>query len=327
VNHPGREVPYTRIVEYKHFLNQSSPHTVIYYETSTDAGDPYYPVPTASNRELYAKYQRMASAEAGVSFVGRLANYKYFDMDTSILNALQLFDLEHETRHLDIIINQCREDLSWLTHWIHVLNPSRVFVYQKCNGTLHVDDPRIHVVRLPNRGREGHTWLYHLLTTVHFARENLFLQGGVEVSLVRVQARLQLSPRSRDRIDFFECGWLRLFEYRRCYDRMPLCYNAAMDMQISTQWMHKIFEDVHVNSSEVTFSTMRCSLRGEMLVTGVDIQRMLSRIGRDKLQSYLRETVEGEVTGTEGAFDAPDMTYALERMWATIFSNEFKQYN
>lgn len=108
---------------------------------------------------------------------------------------------------------------------------------------------------------------------------------------------------------------------------MPLCYNAAMDMQISTQWMHKIFEDVHVNSSEVTFSTMRCSLRGEMLVTGVDIQRMLSRIGRDKLQSYLRETVEGEVTGTEGAFDAPDMTYALERMWATIFSNEFKQYN
>jgi hypothetical protein len=72
----------------------------------------------------------MANAESGVSFVGRLANYKYFDMDTTILNALELFDREYETRHLDIIINQCREDLSWLAKWIDRLNPSRVFVYQ-----------------------------------------------------------------------------------------------------------------------------------------------------------------------------------------------------
>ena len=327
VNHPGREVPYTRIVEYKHFLNQSSPHTVIYYETSTDEGDPYYPVPTARNRELYARYQRMANTEGGVSFVGRLANYKYFDMDTSILNALELFDREHKTHHLDIIINQCREDLSWLAEWIDRLNPSRVFVYQKCNGTLHIRDPRIHVMALPNRGREGHTWLHHLLTTSDFARENLFLQGAVEVALETVQARLRLSPRSRQRIDFFECGWLRVFEYRPCYNRMPLCYELLTNMQIAAQWMHIIFEEVRVKSSNVTFDKIRCSLRGEMLVTSVDIHAMISRIGRDKLQAYLRETVTGEITGTEGAFDAPDMTYALERMWSTIFSNEFIQYN
>ena len=60
VNHPSPGVAYTRIVEYKHMLNQSSPHTVVFYERSKD-GDgvgslPYYPVPTTENKLLYAKY-------------------------------------------------------------------------------------------------------------------------------------------------------------------------------------------------------------------------------------------------------------------------------
>ena len=92
VNHPSIHVNYTRIVEYKHFLNQSSPHSVIFYEFSKDGGDPYYPVPNPKNKALYAKYQQMAAKEPGVTFVGRLANYKYFNMDESILNALELFD-------------------------------------------------------------------------------------------------------------------------------------------------------------------------------------------------------------------------------------------
>lgn len=328
VNHPGREVPYTRIVEYKHFLNQSSPHTVIYYETSTDGGDPYYPVPTATNRDLYARYQRMANAESGVSFVGRLANYKYFDMDTTILNALELFDREYETRHLDIIINQCREDLSWLAKWIDRLNPSRVFVYQKCNGTLHVRDPRIRIIALPNHGREGHTWLYHLLTTPAFARENLFLQGGVEAPIATVLKRLQQNPMSRKRVHFNDCGeWFGYLRYG-CYDDMPKCYDSLRPMPIAAQWMHTIFEEVHVNSSKVTFDTIRCSIRGEMLVTGVDIDNMLARIGRTRLRSYMNVTFYGESSGLFGkASDAPDITYALERLWSTIFSNDFKQYN
>lgn len=333
VNHPGREVPYTRIVEYKHFLNQSSPHTVIYYETSTDTGDPYYPVPTVMNRELYARYQRMASMEAGVSFVGRLANYKYFDMDTTILNALQLFDHEHKKHYLDIIINQCREDLSWLATWIDRLNPSRVFVYQKCNGTLHVHDTRIRVVSLPNRGREGHTWLYHLLTVTDFARENLFLQGRVEVSISTVLTRLRQSPQSRERVDFWD--FVTLFGMLPRFDKMPYCYDGVRASPFASHWMRKFFEELRVKTSNVTFDSMRCSFRGEMLVTDVDINNMLARIGRDRLLSVMNSTLNGEVTGVfsnwigalDTRFDAPDMTYALERMWSTIFSNEFKQYN
>ena len=82
----------------------------MFKEYSTDEGDPYYPVPNPRNQELYAKYQSLAVKvslgfassnwglrnwsfqEPGVTFVGRLASYKYFNMDQAILNALELFD-------------------------------------------------------------------------------------------------------------------------------------------------------------------------------------------------------------------------------------------
>jgi len=94
VNHPGLIDDYTRIVEYKHFLKQSSPHTVYFIERSKDGGEPYYPIPNQKNKDLYLKYQEMTSKEKNVVFVGRLANYKYFNMDQAILNALEMFDRE-----------------------------------------------------------------------------------------------------------------------------------------------------------------------------------------------------------------------------------------
>ena len=102
VNYPqaedvdGNAVDFTRIVEYKHLLNQTSKHTIYFIERSTDDGEPYYPVPNDVNKELYKKYQEMAEKEEGVTFVGRLANYKYFNMDDAILNALELFDRDTE---------------------------------------------------------------------------------------------------------------------------------------------------------------------------------------------------------------------------------------
>ena len=86
VNYPGPEVNFTRIVEYKHVPNQPEEvlhqkGTVIFKEFSTDFGDPYYPVPNERNRNLYQKYQDLALKEPGVVFVGRLASYKYFNMD------------------------------------------------------------------------------------------------------------------------------------------------------------------------------------------------------------------------------------------------------
>jgi UDP-galactopyranose mutase len=95
VNFPSKDVPFTRSIEYKHFLNQQSPHTVVISETTSSGGDPYYPVPDERNQELYKKYQHLAhTEEAGrrVLFVGRLANYKYFNMDEAIKNSLDTFN-------------------------------------------------------------------------------------------------------------------------------------------------------------------------------------------------------------------------------------------
>jgi len=94
VNYPSKDVPYTRIVEYKHFLNQKSNDTVIVSEKTNDKGEPYYPVPNKQNLELYEKYKILAEKEESknVFFVGRLANYKYFNMDEAILNSLNFFE-------------------------------------------------------------------------------------------------------------------------------------------------------------------------------------------------------------------------------------------
>lgn len=96
VNYPGKEVDFTRIVEYKHFLNQESPHTTIVKEYTKSDGEPYYPVPTQKNMERYEKYKELAKKEKGVHFLGRLATYKYFNMDEAILNALEYFDKHFE---------------------------------------------------------------------------------------------------------------------------------------------------------------------------------------------------------------------------------------
>lgn len=92
VNYPGLEVDFTRIVEYKHFLHQESPHTIIAKEYTTDNGEPYYPVPNEKNMSLYEEYKTLAENETATHFVGRLANYKYFNMDQAIRNALDYFD-------------------------------------------------------------------------------------------------------------------------------------------------------------------------------------------------------------------------------------------
>ncbi len=98
VNYPGTEVPYTRIVEYKHFGNQKSDKTTIVKEFTVDEGDPYYPVPNPRNQEIYNKYKAEADKLVDIYFVGRLANYKYFNMDQAFKNALDLFEsLEGET--------------------------------------------------------------------------------------------------------------------------------------------------------------------------------------------------------------------------------------
>lgn len=91
VNYPGTEVDFTRIIEYKHFGNQKSDKTTIVREFTVDEGEPYYPVPNSRNQEIYNLYKEEADKLTDVYFVGRLANYKYFNMDQAFKNALDLF--------------------------------------------------------------------------------------------------------------------------------------------------------------------------------------------------------------------------------------------
>ena len=93
INYPSLEQSFTRIIEYKHFLNQQIPgKTTIVKEYSTAEGESYYPVPTERNQELYKKYQELSAKEKNVHFVGRLATYKYYNMDAAILAALEVVD-------------------------------------------------------------------------------------------------------------------------------------------------------------------------------------------------------------------------------------------
>jgi len=90
VNYPQDE-DYTRVTEYKHLTGQKHPKTSLTYEYPCDDGDPYYPVPRSENQELYRRYQRLAHATANVWFVGRLATYRYYNMDQVVGQALSTF--------------------------------------------------------------------------------------------------------------------------------------------------------------------------------------------------------------------------------------------
>lgn len=101
VNYPGTEVGFTRIIEYKHFGNQKSEKTTVVKEFTVDEGEPYYPVPNPRNQEVYAYYKTEADKLVDVHFVGRLANYKYFNMDQAFKNALDLFNqLEKDKKNI-----------------------------------------------------------------------------------------------------------------------------------------------------------------------------------------------------------------------------------
>ena len=99
VNYTEREVPYTRVIEHKHFEMfgaevYNCPKTVISKEYSTewkDGMEPYYPVNDKENSELYAQYKNLADQEKDVIFGGRLAEYKYYDMAPIIEKALAMF--------------------------------------------------------------------------------------------------------------------------------------------------------------------------------------------------------------------------------------------
>ncbi|MDP3067573.1 MAG: UDP-galactopyranose mutase, partial [Methylocystis sp.] len=90
VNYPQTEA-YTRVTEYKHLTGQEHAKTSLTYEFPSDEGDPYYPVPRPENAEVYKRYEKLAIAQQNVWFVGRLATYRYYNMDQVVGQALATF--------------------------------------------------------------------------------------------------------------------------------------------------------------------------------------------------------------------------------------------
>lgn len=90
VNYPN-EHPYTRVTEFKYLTGQIHPKTTVVYEYPKSEGDPYYPVPRPENAALYKKYQLLAESLKGVYFTGRLATYRYYNMDQVVAQSLKLF--------------------------------------------------------------------------------------------------------------------------------------------------------------------------------------------------------------------------------------------
>lgn len=90
VNYPNEHL-YTRVTEFKHLTGQEHAKSSLVYEYPMAEGDPYYPVPRPENNELYKKYQALAEERSDVHFVGRLATYKYYNMDQVVAQALSVY--------------------------------------------------------------------------------------------------------------------------------------------------------------------------------------------------------------------------------------------
>ncbi len=90
VNYPNDQA-YTRITEFKYLTGQTHAKTSVVYEYPTAEGDPYYPIPCPEANELYHRYKLLANAERDVHFVGRLATYKYYNMDQVVAQSLTTF--------------------------------------------------------------------------------------------------------------------------------------------------------------------------------------------------------------------------------------------
>ena len=99
VNYPSEEVAYTRITEYKHLTGQVNRKTSITLEYPSAEGAPYYPIPNAEAQALYKRYEALALARPDVDFVGRLATYKYYNMDQVVGQALATWRKSQANTH------------------------------------------------------------------------------------------------------------------------------------------------------------------------------------------------------------------------------------
>lgn len=98
INHVDLSVPFTRSLEHKYLTGQKISGSTLSFEYPSKNGEPLYPVPNKNNHELFGKYKRLADGMKSVLFIGRLAKYKYYNMDQVVDNALKAFEKICEKR-------------------------------------------------------------------------------------------------------------------------------------------------------------------------------------------------------------------------------------
>ena len=173
VNYPGENTKYTRCVEYKHFLNQKSDHTVIVKETTTDKGEPYYPVLNEKNKSLYKIYQELAEKEGeNVHFLGRLASYKYFNMDQAIKNSLDYYK-DHFIKPITLVVSRYNENVEWINEIKDNTLIGKILIFNKGRKKISFSDNKIKVNNVKNIGREGGTYLDYIIDNYGNFPENL----------------------------------------------------------------------------------------------------------------------------------------------------------
>jgi UDP-galactopyranose mutase len=102
INYPNEHL-YTRVTEFKYLTGQEHAKTSIVYEFPKAEGDAYYPVPRKENATIYGKYKALADNTPGIHFVGRLATYKYYNMDQIVAQALTVYAKMVSTRRADAL--------------------------------------------------------------------------------------------------------------------------------------------------------------------------------------------------------------------------------
>ena len=103
VNYPNEQL-YTRVTEFKYLTGQEHKKTSIVYEFPKSEGDAYYPVPRKENAAVYAKYKALVDNTPGIYFVGRLATYKYYNMDQIVAQALTVYAKMMSTKRADALV-------------------------------------------------------------------------------------------------------------------------------------------------------------------------------------------------------------------------------
>lgn len=213
---------------------------------------------------------------------------------------------EQDTQTMDMIVNHCKENITWVPVWMKALGIHNVYIYDKCGEPPSFSEyHNIQVLQLPNTGREGASWIHHMLRKdIKFANKNIFLQGNHEVSLTQLQEALYDINSQTETVDFcdFSRHPQRMFFIRGCFTDDGLCARYFDPKPICD--FHRVYASTGHDCKHAI-----PTVRGEFFVTSIDMLRYVSAHG-DKLET-LAEKLNKE--------NNPVLGHYLERCWGEIF--------